>query len=151
VAVGALFLIKTLTSELQAKGDVASRSLADTLVDRALSGGLTPTIAVADGAMAQVVAADGRVVAASANLGNAGPVSDRPLGVRPTLLVLSHIPDDSDLETYRVWARTVDTESGTIRVYAGNSPEQVREAVRALRSFWGCPSRWCCLPRRCGR
>ncbi|MGL5824436.1 MAG: ATP-binding protein [Nocardioides sp.] len=130
----AYLLIATLRSQLRSTSDAASRSLVSTLAERAADGALPPVIGVGDGSMAQVVNSDGRVLAASPNLGDAGPVSTAELRSRCRLLVLTGVPDDADVETYRVWARTARTGSGEVRIFAGSSPEQSSEAVRALVS-----------------
>ncbi len=127
-------LIATLRDALQTNSDNASQNLANTIAERISVAPIPAEVGVADGAMAQVVSADGRVVAASVNLGDSGPVSDIALTPTPRLLVLHDVPDDADLETYRVWARTASTPTGEVRVFAGNSPEQTAEAVRALQS-----------------
>ena len=132
--IASYLLINTLRDALQTNSDIASQDLADTIAERVEAGPIPPAIGVAEGAMAQVVGSDGRVIAASVNLGDAGPVSAEALSPEPRLLVLHGVPDDADLETYRVWARTVGTPGGEMRVFAGNSPEQTAEAVRALQA-----------------
>jgi signal transduction histidine kinase len=132
--VASYLLIATLRGQLQSNSDAASRSLANTLAKRAADGSLTPVIGVGDGSMAQVVGTDGAVLAASPNLGDSDPVSEARLERRTSLQVLSDIPDDADLETYRVWARTASTPSGEVRIFAGSSPEQTAEAVRVVQS-----------------
>lgn len=134
LVVASYLLIATLRDALQTNGDTSARNLANTLAARLAAGPIPVEIGVADGAMAQVVDAGGRVIAASVNLGDTGPVSDESLNQSPRLLVLQGVPDDSDTETYRVWARTVTTPEGEFRVFAGTSPEQTDEAVRALQS-----------------
>lgn len=127
-------LIATLRGELEANSDAASRDRAAILAQRAQTGSLPQPIEVADGSMAQVVGPDGAVLAASASLGDAGPISDAPLTENPRLLILRGVPDDADLETYRVWAESVVTPAGEVRVFAGTSPELAAETVRALQS-----------------
>lgn len=127
-------LIATLRGALQATSDAGSRDLAASLAQRAETGSLPATISVADGSMAQVVGPDAAVLAESANLGDPGPLSNADLTEAPRLLVLRGVPDDADLETYRVWAVAVQTPTGVIRAFAGTSPEQTDEAVRALQT-----------------
>jgi signal transduction histidine kinase len=56
-----------------------------------------------------------------------------PTSTRPELRVMHDVPDDSDLEDYRVWALRATTPRGPVAVYVGASPESVREPVTTLR------------------
>lgn len=42
-------------------------------------------------------------------------------------------PDDDEMETYRVWAESVETADGPVTAYVGNSLESVAETTRTLR------------------
>jgi signal transduction histidine kinase len=128
-------LLLTLEQSLTANRDDVSRSLARNLADAAARGDLPAVIRVGDDSMAQVVGADGVVVAESSNLTGPGPVTDAvPHGSEPTLITVRGVQDDTDRETYRVWMVSSAGADGPLWVYVGASPERVTEAVRALRT-----------------
>jgi signal transduction histidine kinase len=127
-------LLVMLERSLTDSRDEVAQALARELARDAETGTLTTPIAVGDDTMAQVVSRDGTVLAASTSLGGHGPVTDLTAGSAPELQVLSGVPDDTDVETYRVWALAADSASGPVRVYVGTSPERVDEAVRVVRN-----------------
>ncbi|WP_310529530.1 HAMP domain-containing sensor histidine kinase [Nocardioides sp.] len=99
------------------EGDVLSKVLVD----------------VGDDSVGQVVGADGRVLAASANLGDAGPITDlRPEGDEPAAYDLKDVRDDDETEDYRVWAVTASGPEGAAVVYVGHSNEALVETVASL-------------------
>lgn len=127
-------LLAMLEHSLTDSRDEVAQALARELARDAETGTLTAPIAVGDDTMAQVVSHDGTVLAASTSLGDHGPVTELTAGSAPELQVLSEVPDDADVETYRVWALAADSASGPVRVYVGTSPERVDEAVRVVRN-----------------
>jgi signal transduction histidine kinase len=73
------------------------------------------------------------VLAASANLGDSGPITDRLPGERgPEPLDLSGVRDDDETEDYRVWAVSASGVDGPAVVYVGHSTEAAGEAVASL-------------------
>jgi signal transduction histidine kinase len=135
LALASYLLLLTLERSLTANRDEVSRSLALNLADEAARGELPAAIPVGDDAMAQVVTAEGVVVAESSNLTGPGPVTrTAPSGAEPTLITLRGVQDDMDRETYRVWMVSSAGADGPLWVYVGASPERVTEAVHALRT-----------------
>jgi signal transduction histidine kinase len=96
---------------------------------------LSPTITdIGDDGVAQVVSAQGEVLAASTGLGNSGPISSvaPPIGDFEQL-TLHGVTDDKDTEDYRLWATTAPTLNGPARIYVGDSLESVSEAAGTVR------------------
>jgi signal transduction histidine kinase len=144
LVVGSTVLLLALRHALVSNADELSRARADELATQAASGTLRPEVTdIGDDGLAQVVSPDGRVLAASSGLAGRGPVSaTAPLPGTFEQLTLRDIPDDADHEDYRVWATSVETPDGRLRVYVGNSLESVSEAVATVRSslYWGIPA-----------
>lgn len=119
---------------VHAAADDLSRSRAHD-VAATFEGGALPTLLtdVGDDAVAQVVSADGRVLAASANLGSSGPITERtPEGDAAEAFDLEDVPDDDETEDFRVWAVTAAGPDGSAVVYVGHSGEAVAESVASL-------------------
>jgi signal transduction histidine kinase len=137
LAVASVLLVSTLERHLTAASDELARARIQDLVVQAERGELPATLRnVDDDGVAQVVAEDGRVVAASANVDGAGPVSDLDPGTSYAVRTVD-APDDDETETYRLWAAAADTPDGRVTVYLGNSLEAVDEASSTLRrSLW---------------
>jgi signal transduction histidine kinase len=133
LAVGSVLLVSTLESRLTDGSDQLSRSRVEDLLTLARTGDLPTTLRnVDDNGVAQVVTADGAVVAASPNITGAAPVGDLHPG--PTAETSTfEAPDDKETETYRFWYASGPSPDGTVTVYVGNSLEAVSEASAALR------------------
>jgi signal transduction histidine kinase len=133
LAAGGLLLVTTLDRHLTAGSDDLSRSRVRDLLDQAASGEL-PTVLrnVNDDAVAQVLAPDGTVLAASPNIEGKGPIvaAGAPAdGERRTI----RAPDDSETEEYRVWVQSGPGAGGQVTVVEGSSLEAVHEATATLR------------------
>jgi signal transduction histidine kinase len=136
LAAGGLLLVTTLDRHLTAGSDDLSRSRVRDLLDQAASGEL-PTVLrnVNDDAVAQVLASDGTVLAASPNIEGKGPIvaTGAPAdGERRTI----RAPDDSETEEYRVWVQSGPGAGGQVSqvtVVEGSSLEAVHEATATLR------------------
>jgi len=133
LAVAATGLVLAFTrSQSEAADDLARARVAE-LAARAEQGRVPALVTdVGDDGFAQVVAG-GRVVGASASLGESGPVADwrPPAGVQ-AVRDLEAVPDDDETEDYRTWATTVTGPDGPTTVYVGTAPEVVGESVRRL-------------------
>jgi signal transduction histidine kinase len=133
LAVGGLLLVAALDQRLTAASDELSQSRVRDLLDQAGSGTLPAVLRnVNDDAVAQVLAADGTVLAASPNIEGRGPIvaADAPVnGERRTI----RAPDDSETEDYRVWVQTGSGPGGTVTVVEGSSLEAVHEATATVR------------------
>jgi signal transduction histidine kinase len=130
---GAALLVITLDQHLTAASDELSRSRVRDLLDQAASGQLPAVLRnVNDDAVAQVVAADGTVLASSANIEGAGPVVPAGATVDGERRTIS-APDDRETERYRVWVQTGPGASGQVTVVEGSSLESVHEATATLR------------------
>lgn len=137
LTVGSVLLVSTLESRLTQASDQLSRARVDDLLRLARSGDLPQTLRnVDDNGVAQVVAADRTVLAASPNLTGDPAIADLHPGQRVAMSTFD-APDDSEIETYRFWYASGPSPRGTVTVYVGNSLEAVSEASAALRrSLW---------------
>jgi signal transduction histidine kinase len=137
LAVGSLALVSTLESRLTAASDQLSRSRVVDLLALARTGGLPAVLRnVDDNGVAQVVAADGAVVAASPNIDGAGPVAELHPGSDLRTRTF-RAPDDNETETYRFWYASGPSPDGPVTVYVGDSLESVSEASATLRhALW---------------
>lgn len=127
-------LLATLQHSLVDNQDQLSLGQARRVAEQASNGSLPTTLVLSDDAVAQVVDADGSVLAATAGVAGHGPISSFAPSAEPVLLTLRAVPDDTEIEDYRVWALKADTPSGPVRVFVGTSLESVSEAVATLRN-----------------
>ncbi len=132
---GAVGLLVTLEQSLTSNGDELSRARVADLAQQVADGSLPRTLTdLGDNSVGQVVDDSGAVLAASANVAGDGPISSfAPAGPTPELTTLHNAPDDSETETYRVWAQRATAPTGAVTIYVGSSPESVTEAVSTLR------------------
>ncbi len=137
LTVGSVLLVSTLESRLTEASDRLSRSRVDDLLALARSGDLPQTLRnVDDNGVAQVVAADRTVLAASPNLTGNPAIADLHPGRRAATSTFQ-APDDNEIETYRFWYASGPSPDGTVTVYVGNGLEAVSEASAALRrALW---------------
>jgi signal transduction histidine kinase len=144
LVIGSAALLITLRHALVSSADDLSRARSEELAGQAAKGTLHPVVTdVGDDGVAQVVTADGTVLASSSGLTGHRPITESvPAPGTFEQLTLRDIPDDSDREDYRVWATSIDSTDGPIRVYVGNSLESVSEAVATVRNslFVGVPA-----------
>lgn len=130
---GSVLLVTTLDRHLTTGSEELSRSRVQDLLAQARAGGLPPVLRnVNDDGVAQVVAADGTVLAASPN------ITGRPAIVAPGAPAAGErrtirAPDDRETETYRVWVQSGPAGGSTVTVVEGSSLESVREATRTVR------------------
>ncbi len=96
---------------------------------------VTLTAAKEDEAFTQVVDAAGTVIAASENLRGDRPVIDTGAGRGGIVVVTRTIaPLDGH---FRIVARTVETPTGRVTVYAGDSLETAKDATQHLATLLG--------------
>lgn len=136
LAVAAVTLVGSLDRSLVTSGDGLARSRLEDLAVLARHGDLPAVLSSVDGeGVAQVVAADGRVLAASPNVRGAPPIAGAgpPVGAPPQVRTLHGAPDDDETEDYRVWVQTRRTAQGPVTIVVGASLESVGEASRTLR------------------
>jgi signal transduction histidine kinase len=133
LAAGGLLLVLALQGRLTASNDRVDRTHLRELAAAAATGRLPdPITDVGPEGVAQVVAADGTVLAASANITHAGPIADLRPGTDPEVGSVV-APDDDETEHYRLWAMTAAGPDGRpVTVYVGTSEEAVTEAGRTL-------------------
>jgi signal transduction histidine kinase len=132
--VSAVGLLLTLNRSLTDSSDRVSKARLGELAAEAALGELPSRLGDAGNGVVQVVAAGGRVVAASTNVAGYPPITEvvpKPGELRS--MVLRGAPDDQGTEDYRVWARTVTTPAGEVTIYVGDSLESVREATTTVR------------------
>ncbi len=129
-----LLLVGTLSRSLTRAEDDQARARAAELASLAATGDLPAEVAgVGDDSLAQVVDADGTVLAASANITGRPAVSDFvPSGDGPVVRTMRDLPDDQEREDYRVWALRTTTPDGPAVVYVGPSLEASQETVSRL-------------------
>ena len=133
LAAGGLLLVLALQGRLTASNDRVDRTHLRELAAAAATGRLPDPISdVGPEGVAQVVAADGTVLAASANITDAGPIADLHAGEDPAVDSVV-APDDDETEHYRLWAMSAAGPDGRpVTVYVGTSEEAVTEAGRTL-------------------
>ncbi len=133
LAAGSILLVTTLDRHLTTNAEDLSRSRVHDLLDQAAADELPPVLRnVNDDSVAQVIAADGTVLAASANIQGRGPIvppGGPAEGVRRTI----EAPDDDETERYRVWIQSGPGPGGEVTVVEGTSLESVHEATSTLR------------------
>jgi signal transduction histidine kinase len=131
---GGVALVLALQTRLTVSGDGLSRSRIDDLLALAESGQLPTTIRnIDDEGVAQVVGADGAVLAASTNIAGRPAIANVDAGPEPAVHTLE-APDDDEIEEYRVWTAEGPSPDGPVTVYVGTSLESVAEATRTLRN-----------------
>jgi signal transduction histidine kinase len=132
LGVAGVLVVHTLDRHLTDSSDQLSRSRASDLLDQAGAGELPQLLRnVNDDGVAQVIAADGTVLAASPNIQGRGPIVGPGVGDGERRTIRA--PDDDETETYRVWLQDGDTPDGEVTVVVGSSLEAVHEATGALR------------------
>lgn len=133
-AIGGVLLLQTLESGLSRNRDDTARSRARDLAALATEGSLPRLLAATgDDGFIQVVDDTGAVRASTPNVANRPSTFtfDAPRDA-PVAQTVRDVPDDADLEDYRVLAMSAETPSGPVTVYVANSLELVSEAVAAL-------------------
>jgi len=119
LAVAGVLVVQTLERHLTDSSDELSRSRARDLFDQAGAGELQPVLRnVNDDGVAQVIAADGTVLAASANIQGKARIVDPGAGEGEWRTIRA--PDDQETETYRIWIQHGETADG--EVTAGPAP-----------------------------
>jgi signal transduction histidine kinase len=127
-------LLSLLTSELTESGDSTSRARVRDLLASAADGSLPATIDPGDDeSVAQVVAADGTVLAASRNVEGRPPLVDWVATSGELVQATVEGPDDDETEQYRVWYADGETADTPVTVLVGRSLESVEEASAAAR------------------
>ena len=133
LVVASVALVLTLESRLTAGADALTRSRVNDLLELAASGDLPERLTNSDDeGVAQVVAADGTVLAASPNIAGRPRISDVEASDQQVVRTVDG-PDDDETERYRLWVGSGDSPDGPVTVYVGTSLESVHEASRTLR------------------
>jgi signal transduction histidine kinase len=136
LAAASVVLMLTLQSHLTSGADAVARARVQDLLELAAVGDLPSTLTTLDDdGVAQVVDADGRVLAASHNVAGRpriATLAPAP-GAAPVVRTVS-APDDSEIETYRLWSASGAGVDGPVTIYVGSSLESVDEASHALRT-----------------
>lgn len=134
LVVAAVSIVLVFQRSLIATADDLSRTRALDVAAAVEGDALSQVLVdVGDDSVAQVVGAEGRVLAASANLGDSGPITSlRPEDDEPTAYDLEDVRDDDQTEDFRVWAVTASGPDGPAVVYVGHSTEATVEAVASL-------------------
>lgn len=127
-------LMSLLTKELTESGDATSQARVRDLLAAAADGSLPARIDLGDDeSVAQVVAADGTVLAASDNVEGRPPLVS-PGSASGELEQAAVVgPDDDETERYRIWYATGPSPEAQVTVVVGRSLESVEEASAAAR------------------
>jgi signal transduction histidine kinase len=138
LVVASWLLLATAERALRSSQDDVARGRASELLGLAASGRLPRRLpSLGDDAFAQVVSGD-RVLVATQGRGNLGrpPVTSYrpPVGVT-VVRTVRDVPDDKDLEDYRVVTATGRSPAGPVTVYVATSVEVVSETVATLRGL----------------
>ena len=133
IGIAAIALVALLRASLIEAADDSSRTRAHELTVAAKKGLLTDVIAnIAEEGVAQVVADDGKVLAASENVQGELRISTvEPRRGDPVKLIIRDAPDEDETEDYRVWAVRGDG----VTAYVGTSLEDEREVILDLTRF----------------
>jgi signal transduction histidine kinase len=116
---------------LTANVEYAVKVGADDLAARVAAGPVSGTLTGVQGGTAQVVAPDGRVLAASADLGGRPPIGrPPPAGRRQSLRSVPSLPGSND--PYRVLSRRVDGRDGPLLLYVAGALDDVDESTGVL-------------------
>ena len=136
LVLASVLLLSTLDLQLTDAGDAADRAQVRDLLARAAEGDLPRTLAnLSDESVAQVIDADGVVVAASPNAaGRGGRSRRRPRVTAGSSRPPSTGPDDEETERYRVWTARGPSPDGDVTVVVGRSVESIDEATRTPAS-----------------
>ncbi len=128
-------LVGVLSGSLQSAKDDLSRARATELAGQVRDGTLDdPVVDIGEDGVAQVVDADGRVLASSSGLAGApAVVTVDGVGTSPRLVPLDGVQDDTETESYRAWGLRADGPGGPVAIVVGDSLESVDEATSALR------------------
>ena len=130
---GSVILVGTLDRQLTSSRDDLSRSRVRDLIDQAAAGNLPAVLRnVNEDSVAQVFTEDGSVVAASANIQGQPPIVSVPTSSDGEARTI-RAPDDTEIETYRVWVQSGRGPDGRLTVVEGTSLESVQEATSTLR------------------
>ncbi len=129
----ALLLVWLFQRSLTANADDLSRIRAEDLLALAARDALPATVTtVGDDGVAQVVSADGQVVAASPNVQGQPPLTTERPGDEAQVLMIDDAPDDDETEDYRVWAVRSESSGAPVYAYVGVSRETVSESTASL-------------------
>lgn len=134
LALAAVAIVLLFQRSLHATADDLSRTRALDVAAAVEGDALSQVLVdVGDDSVAQVVLVDGRVLAASANLGDSGPITSlRPDSEEPEVFDLEDVRDDDETEDFRVWAVAARAPEGAAVVYVGHSAEAAMETVASL-------------------
>lgn len=114
---------------------------ADDIAALARSGTLPRTLTLEDDAVGQVVDAEGRIVAATTNVGRDAPVDDRrPTSAEPVFRTMDRLTGVAG--SYRVLAQRADSPDGPVTVFVAVSLEPVEDILVVVRTslLIGAPS-----------
>ncbi|MEJ7706086.1 MAG: HAMP domain-containing protein [Nocardioidaceae bacterium] len=133
---GAAVLLGLLRAELERSRDAAAQARVEELAALAATDAAPPTLTVPDeDDVSQVVDSAGTVIAGSPGHKDK-PVASFESGVGETLVQdVPQIRDGQELESFRVWAMTVEGPEGPVTAYFAVSKESVDEILSTLRSL----------------
>lgn len=133
---GSIGLLRTLEHSLTSDRDVLSRARATDYVNQVNTGTLPRRLTdIGEDFIAQVVSADGTVLASSDDAIGDKPISSLAGATSsPSLRIVRDVPDgDDDTEDFRVWVLEADTTAGSVIVFVGAGLEAVDDVVESLR------------------
>jgi signal transduction histidine kinase len=133
--IAAVAMLHTLEAALSRGQDDTARFRARDLAALATGGPLPRLLtSTGDDGFIQIVDRSGKVVSSTPNVaGRDRAFTFRAPNDAPAARTVRNIPDDQDLENYRVFAISAKSPSGPVTIYVANSLEVVSEAATLLR------------------
>ena len=136
LAVSAILCLFVLRRSLVDDVDRATLARAEDVAAAVRQGSLPlkPAVPGEEDAIVQVVAPSGRVLNASANFDERGPIAvRRPRGTQAERHTMRGLPESDDTTAFRVVAMRTRAKSGVRYVFVATSLEPVNESVDAVR------------------
>ncbi len=131
LVVTGLALVVAQRRQLTTTIDDGLRQRADDLSALITSAAVPPTLAGDAEDWAQIVTADGSVLAATTAIGSVGPVADAMNTGAPERIVT--VPEAAgDDDSFRILSRAVEGAIGTVTLHVGMNMEEVAESTAAL-------------------
>jgi signal transduction histidine kinase len=137
LAVGTWVLLQTLEGALTHNQDDAARTRARDVASLVSAGNVSSVLPPTnDDSFIQVVGPGGEVRSSTSNVrGKPAAFSFRPAGAEPAVRTVTGVPDDAELENYRVWSVRAGSGDDVADVYVATSLESVSDTVATLRGL----------------
>lgn len=136
LVLGAVGLMLTLRASLIRSDDGLAKARLQDLASLVERGALPKQLRdISDNSVAQVVDSSGKVLAVSPSVRSRAPIATwTPRAGSQEVRTLHNVPDDTETETYRMWATRAEGPDGAVTIYVGTSLESVVETIKTLRT-----------------